>query len=349
MQYKDAAYQILKQAGKPLPYKEICDRAVAEGLVTPTGQTPEATMASLLYTDTQREDSRFERAGRGIFGLKEKRPGGVVEQIEAANMETREKLRALLAEIEPRNFELLVGSLLRAMGLDEDSIDVTRYSKDRGIDVRGTMKAYGLTDVKVAVQVKRWKGNISSETVQKLRGAINPSQEHGIIITNSDFTKAAIQEASVAGVGQITLINGETLIELLLRNQVGVSWEQHRVYSVDEEYWENVLGIARGDNGGDSGAENPPGTGGEDAGSTGIFPLKIRGHYKGQEHWAEMLDIQGKVRFNGVEYGTPTTAAHLTMPERKSVDGWRFWRYFDEKTGAWKEISELRPAKEHST
>jgi hypothetical protein len=43
MQFKDAAYEILKQAGEALRYNEITDRALAEGILTYPGQTPHAT------------------------------------------------------------------------------------------------------------------------------------------------------------------------------------------------------------------------------------------------------------------------------------------------------------------
>jgi len=43
MQFKDAAYEILKAAGEPLHYSEITDRALKAGILTTSGQTPHAT------------------------------------------------------------------------------------------------------------------------------------------------------------------------------------------------------------------------------------------------------------------------------------------------------------------
>lgn len=48
--FKSIAYQILKEAGKPLHSKEITKRALERGLVT-DGKTPEATMNALLVVD----------------------------------------------------------------------------------------------------------------------------------------------------------------------------------------------------------------------------------------------------------------------------------------------------------
>ena len=59
--YLDAAYQILKAAGRRCTYEEITRRALEQKLITPQGLTPGATMASRLYTDTNQEGSRFVR------------------------------------------------------------------------------------------------------------------------------------------------------------------------------------------------------------------------------------------------------------------------------------------------
>ena len=59
--YLDAAYQILQHAGQPLRYEDITEHALAQQLISPQGLTPEATMASRLYTDTLQEGSRFTR------------------------------------------------------------------------------------------------------------------------------------------------------------------------------------------------------------------------------------------------------------------------------------------------
>jgi hypothetical protein len=39
MQFKDAAYEILKSSGEPLHYSEITERALVKGLLTTSGMT----------------------------------------------------------------------------------------------------------------------------------------------------------------------------------------------------------------------------------------------------------------------------------------------------------------------
>lgn len=62
---------VLKQAGKPLHYKEITERMLSSGIWSSKGKTPEATINAQLAVDikTKGNTSRFKRHGRGVFGL----------------------------------------------------------------------------------------------------------------------------------------------------------------------------------------------------------------------------------------------------------------------------------------
>ncbi|MCS6844126.1 MAG: restriction endonuclease [Caldilineales bacterium] len=236
MTYLDAAYTILKTAGQPLRYEEITERAVARGLISPQGPTPDATMASRLYTDTLQEGSRFVRAGKGTFGLAEWRPKGIDAHAAEINTATRQRLRELVLAMPPERFEVLIRELLIRMGFDENTVQVTPYSGDGGIDVTGVYRAAGLTEVNAAVQVKRWKGSVGAPTVTQLRGSLQVHQQ-GIIITTGDFSKAARAEAAAANKTRIGLINGDELIELLVKHQVGVVKRTLEVTALDDEYW----------------------------------------------------------------------------------------------------------------
>ncbi|NJN97951.1 MAG: hypothetical protein HC875_29685 [Anaerolineales bacterium] len=66
MDFLDTAYEILRQAGKPLHYIEITRRGQTAGILDSKGQTPEASMGSRLYVDTKRPSSRFRRVTGGI-------------------------------------------------------------------------------------------------------------------------------------------------------------------------------------------------------------------------------------------------------------------------------------------
>ncbi|MCB0056614.1 MAG: restriction endonuclease, partial [Caldilineaceae bacterium] len=152
MTYLEAAYDVLRAAKQPLHYSEITHRALEQGMIVPTGLTPEATMGSRLYTDTKEEGSSFVRVGRGVFDLAKVRRGGIEEQVHGINHQTRERLGQLLHSIPAKRFESLVMELLLEMGFDESTLEVTTYQGDGGIDVVGVYRAAGLTEVNAAVQ-----------------------------------------------------------------------------------------------------------------------------------------------------------------------------------------------------
>lgn len=70
--FKDLAYQILKEQGKPLHYREITDIALKKSLIQTEGRTPWATMNAQLSMDiiNKGESSRFIRTDPGFYGLK---------------------------------------------------------------------------------------------------------------------------------------------------------------------------------------------------------------------------------------------------------------------------------------
>lgn len=246
MTYLDAAYTILKTAGQPLHFEEITQRALAQKLIAPQGLTPEATMGSRLYTDTKQEGSRFVRAGHGRFGLAEWQPKGIDAHVQEINRGTRAELMQLLQTIPPERFEALIRDLLVEMGFDENTVKMTPYSADGGIDVTGIYHAAGLTRVSAAVQAKKWKGNVGAPIVTQLRGSLQVHQ-HGIIITTSDFSKAARAEADAPGKTHIGLINGAELVELLIKHKVGVANRALEVTTLDEEYWGVLAGASKGE------------------------------------------------------------------------------------------------------
>jgi len=69
--FLDAAYKILMETNQPLSAEEITRIAFERKLISTTGITPAATMASLIYVDINRKrhDSRFIKSSPGQFGL----------------------------------------------------------------------------------------------------------------------------------------------------------------------------------------------------------------------------------------------------------------------------------------
>jgi hypothetical protein len=221
--------------------------------------------------------------------------------------------------------------LLVQIGFDESSVQVTSYSGDGGIDVRGILNAGDVTDVNAAVQVKRWKRNVQARTVRDVRGSLT-THEQGIIFTTSDFSKGARTEASAIGKVPISLVNGDELIELMIKHDVGVAKERHTVLALDDEWWDEISGVE----------ETEPGTPEvEETDLTTVsFPLVVRA-MNNPEVTAQLLNIDGRMLLNGTEYSS-TSAAGFVATGWKSCNGWRFWQYQDPATLVWRFINELR-------
>ena len=231
--------------GAPLHYRRIAELALEDGLAESQGQTPEATMGAQLYSDIKRraaagKTERFRQMGKGLFSLAVPTDplGGEVAK---HNAEVQGRLRALLSDMDPKAFEHLIAQLLLALGFE--NVEVTKYSGDGGIDVRAILTVGGVTDVATAVQVKRWAHNVSGRTVRELRGGLSP-QERGLIITLSDFTPDAREEAAELNKTPIALVNGDELLKHLMDKDIGVVTQTVSILQLDEESLFSIEDVA---------------------------------------------------------------------------------------------------------
>lgn len=330
MNFLDAAYQVLSQNKAPLHYTEITARALEAEILDTEGRTPEASMGSRLYVDTKRSNSRFKRVSRGTFGLAEAVSSDISQRIAIINRHTRKTLQKRLAEMPPERFEGLIAELLLALGFEENTITITPFGKDGGVDVRGVLNAAGITEVNAAVQAKRWRNNVSSPVVQALRGSL-VVHEQGVVITTSKFSKGAQIEAQAPGKAHISLIDGERLLDLLIEHRIGVSVEQHEVFSIDEEWWGDVA----------EETEALISTAKQPLSRNVDYPVQIRAEAKGQQFEAELLDKNGQVKLNGRLYRSPSGAGQAASGW-KSCNGWTFWKYLNEENELWRPIQEIR-------
>ena len=73
MTFIEAAAEVLRQAGKPLHYKEITELAIARNLLSHVGKTPEVTMGHRLTSAIKKDDKEVPivKVKPGIFALRE--------------------------------------------------------------------------------------------------------------------------------------------------------------------------------------------------------------------------------------------------------------------------------------
>lgn len=320
LSFTDAAEKVLRESGnrRPMHYKNILDIAVKKGLILTKGLTPETTLTAVIGSENRRrlrrgEEPRFVAYGKGLYGLSEWEPKGLLRDIQKRNIEIKQKLRKMVMKISPERFEELIGQLLAEIGFE--NVEVTNKSGDGGIDVKGELIVGGVIKTKMAVQVKRWRHNVHTQVVTQLRGSLGP-HEQGLIITTSDFSKGAVQEASDPYKAPIALMNGEELVELMAEYQVGIKKTEISVLELDEseKLFEKVV------------EKEAP------------VKIEIFGKTKGKISKAFLVNLR-QVEFQGKTYRSPSGAARNICGY--PVDGWRFWKYKGEN-GKVQKIDKLR-------
>jgi restriction system protein len=236
--FTECALRVLEEFGskKPMHYKDITQKALEQGWLVTEGKTPESTMYAQILTEIKRyKDSgrspRFIQHGNGMVGLSKWVAKGVISEIEQYNKQTRKALLSKLHSLEPVDFEDVVSRLLTAMGFE--MVEVTRYSGDGGIDVRGVLVIGDVVRMKMAVQAKRWKYHVQAPAVQQMRGSLG-AHEQGLIITTSDFSKGAKNEAIQADKTPIALMNGEQLVTLLMEYSIGVKSTPQVLFDLED-------------------------------------------------------------------------------------------------------------------
>jgi len=160
----------------------------------------------------------------------------LIKDIELFNKEQKELLKKYLAETTPYQFEYIIKDLLLSMGYDD--VKVTSPSNDKGVDVTGVSQN-GITTVKEVIQVKRnTSSNVTRPILDALRGSLHRFDAfQGTIITLSDFAKGAKDAAFEKGAAPLTLINGDKLVDLLIKNAIGVTKKIASYYIIDEKYF----------------------------------------------------------------------------------------------------------------
>jgi predicted Mrr-cat superfamily restriction endonuclease len=164
------------------------------------------------------------RSSLTVFGISQ--ADEFLSKIEAVGYQPRPKEVAYdhhntvldrVLELNDKEFEILVGHLLTAIGFEES--EVVGKSGDGGVDATGTLNVSNLAKVKIYVQAKRYKRGqkISANVVKQLRTAI-PVGGQGAFITTAEFQSAATVVAVESGFARIGLINGRQLVDLLVEH-----------------------------------------------------------------------------------------------------------------------------------
>ena len=146
----------------------------------------------------------------------------------------RTGLLDLIKSLPPNGFERLTQRMLRESGFQH--VSITGKSGDGGIDGIGTLQVNPFVSFNVLFQCKRYQGAVTPSQVRDFRGAMMGRADKGLIVTTGSFTLDAKKEARRDGVPPIELVDGDALVEIFERNELGLI--PKRTYEIDEKFFE---------------------------------------------------------------------------------------------------------------
>lgn len=156
--------------------------------------------------------------------------------IEATESRLEAEETALLPVIKAlssEGFERLCQRLLREHGFQ--NVKVTGRSGDGGIDGEGILEINPLLSFKVLFQCKRYQGSVGASMIRDFRGALVGKADKGILLTTGSFTMDAKKEAIRDGANPIELVDGEKLVRMFEKLELGV--KPKVVYEVDMDFF----------------------------------------------------------------------------------------------------------------
>jgi restriction system protein len=143
------------------------------------------------------------------------------EEVPSVVDSARASLLNRLKSVTPQGFERLIKYVMREMGFE--SVENTQFVRDQGIDGFGTLRVNEFITFRVIFQCKRYSTSpVSRSEVGDFRSAMIGRADKGIIFTTGGFSEDAKREANRDGAPPIELFDGEKLVGLLERYQIGI-------------------------------------------------------------------------------------------------------------------------------
>lgn len=159
------------------------------------------------------------------------------EDVSTEDEEHSAELLNLIKNLTPAGFEKLCKRLLTEIGIND--IVITGGSGDQGIDGKGLVKLNDVVSLNIVFQCKRYKDSVVPHHVRDFRGAMQGRGEKGLIITTGRFTKESKIEANRDGVTPIELIDGERLVDLFEKFELGL--KPVTIYEIDDDFFKGFV------------------------------------------------------------------------------------------------------------
>jgi restriction system protein len=218
--------------------------------ITPRGQkvlaeSPAAIDVKYLEQFPEFLEFRHKKEATTFTQIESRRFETLDEVIESAYQQLRSQLTSDVLDqvraVSWKFFERLVVDVLVKMGYGgsrKEAGQAFQQGGDEGID--GIIKEDRLGLDIIYVQAKRWRDGrtVGRPEIQKFAGALQGKRARkGVFITTSDFSKEALEYASLID-SKIILIDGERLAELMVEHGVGVTTTtSYEIRKIDLDYF----------------------------------------------------------------------------------------------------------------
>ncbi len=233
----------MKKAGLIEAPKRGVNRITSRGLDV-LKQKPQRIDVNFLAQFQEFQDFRALRHPKEEIGSEpEANDKTPEESLELAHQRLRNDLASDLLQrlksCSPSFFERLVIEVIVKTGYGgtrQDAGKAIGKSGDGGID--GIIKEDKLGLDAIYIQAKRWENTVGRPEIQKFVGALTGQRaKKGLFITTSNFSSDAEDYVSRID-AKVVLIDGETLAQLMIEHNVGVSTvSMYEVKKVDSDYF----------------------------------------------------------------------------------------------------------------
>ena len=246
----EAILEVFKRVGKPLLIREIYKKIIEHDLYRFRAQKPEDIVriqlrrhcaeldfptASSKKLFTINKDGTFWKLEKSSKQKHQEKKDDVssfddLKELHKKYIQNfKRDLLEQLKELSPVAFEVFGKELMKAYGFKK--MEVTKQTRDGGIDGFGELKI-GLASMKVAFECKRWTRNtVGRPQISQFRGDIQGKYEQGIYFTTSSFSRDAKESSFQTGAVPIILIDGNSIVEMMIEKRFGVEVEDIPVYT----------------------------------------------------------------------------------------------------------------------
>ena len=144
----------------------------------------------------------------------------VTQTFEQAEEQAWQEIEGHLQNMNPYDFQHLIGDLLEAMEYHVGWI--APPGKDGGIDVLAFTDPLGTRPPRIKVRVKRQQQKVSVDGLRSFLAVLG-DDDVGIFVNTGGFTKEASDEARTQEKCRVTLINAQRLLDLWIEHYDGLA------------------------------------------------------------------------------------------------------------------------------